>query len=39
MERRNAFHCDSCGKVFDWAVVERRNPGCLDPQLRLSPEP
>jgi hypothetical protein len=29
--------CDSCGKVFDLAVVERHNPGLqlLEPQLHM----
>jgi hypothetical protein len=27
--------CDSCGKVFEFAIVERHNPGLVDPQLRL----
>jgi predicted RNA-binding Zn-ribbon protein involved in translation (DUF1610 family) len=35
LERRQLFICDSCGKVFDWIVVARRNPGCVDPQLEL----
>jgi hypothetical protein len=35
LESRRLFHCDSCGKVFDYEVVDRRNPGCLDPQLRI----
>ena len=35
LERRGRFLCDSCGKVFDLAVVERHNPGVVDPQMRL----
>jgi hypothetical protein len=27
--------CDSCGKVFDLAVVERHNPGLVEPQMRI----
>jgi hypothetical protein len=27
--------CDSCGKVFDQVVVERHNPGLVDPQMKL----
>jgi hypothetical protein len=27
--------CDSCGKVFDRVVVERHNPGVVDPQMHL----
>jgi hypothetical protein len=27
--------CDSCGKVFDHVMVERHNPGLVDPQLTL----
>jgi len=27
--------CDSCGKVFDQVVVERHNPGVVEPQMHL----
>jgi hypothetical protein len=27
--------CDSCGKVFDLVVVERHNPGVVDPRMQL----
>jgi len=34
LDRRERWMCDSCGKVFDHAVVERHNPG-VEAQLRL----
>jgi predicted RNA-binding Zn-ribbon protein involved in translation (DUF1610 family) len=33
---RHRFMCVSCGKVLDLAVVERHNPGLVDPQLSLN---
>ncbi len=27
--------CDSCGKVFDLAVIERHNPGQVEHQMTL----
>jgi len=37
LEGRQRFMCDSCGKVFDLAVVERHNPGLqlFEPQLHM----
>jgi hypothetical protein len=35
LEARERYMCDSCGKVFDLAVVERHNPGQVDHQMAL----
>ena len=35
LDGRERWMCDSCGKVFDHVVVERHNPGVVEPQMRL----
>ena len=35
LDARERYMCDSCGKVFDLAVVERHNPGQVDQQMTL----
>jgi transposase-like protein len=35
LDKRQRYICDSCGKVFDQVVVERHNPGVVDPQMHL----
>ena len=35
LDGRQRYLCDSCGKVFDFEVVERHNPGLVEPQMHL----
>jgi transposase-like protein len=35
IDSRQRYLCDSCGKVFDFVVVERHNPGLVEPQMEL----
>jgi len=35
LDARQRYLCDTCGKVFDLDVVERHNPGLIEPQMRL----
>jgi transposase-like protein len=35
IDKRQRYMCDSCGKVFDFVVVERHNPGLVQPQMEL----
>jgi len=38
VERRGCYLCGSGGKVFDPVVVERHNPGVINPQMALRVE-
>ena len=35
LDGRGRFMCDSCGKVFEAEIVERHNPGLVQPQMAL----